>query len=56
VAFPGWTTQQSLLRHLQRLDGKMVLPQIVETTISVQFKMHPLNGPAVAEKGDDVPA
>jgi len=32
-------------------DGKMVLPQLLETTDFLQFKMHTLNGPAVANKG-----
>ncbi|WP_417739697.1 glycoside hydrolase family 130 protein [Rosistilla oblonga] len=32
-------------------DGKMVLPQLLETADFLQFKMHTLNGPAVANKG-----
>jgi predicted GH43/DUF377 family glycosyl hydrolase len=32
-------------------DGKMVLPQLLETVDFLHFKMHTLNGPAVADKG-----
>lgn len=32
-------------------DGKMVLPQLLETNDFLRFKMHTLNGPAVANKG-----
>jgi predicted GH43/DUF377 family glycosyl hydrolase len=32
-------------------DGKMVLPQLLETEDFLHFKMHTLNGPAVADKG-----
>jgi len=32
-------------------DGKMVLPQLLETDNFLSFKMHTLNGPAVANKG-----
>jgi predicted GH43/DUF377 family glycosyl hydrolase len=32
-------------------DGRMVLPQLLETPDFLQFKMHTLNGPAVANKG-----
>jgi predicted GH43/DUF377 family glycosyl hydrolase len=32
-------------------DGKMVLPQLLETDDFLHFKMHTLNGPAVANKG-----
>jgi len=32
-------------------DGRMVLPQLLETENFLHFKMHTLNGPAVANKG-----
>lgn len=32
-------------------DGKMVLPQLLETENFLHFKMHTLNGPAIANKG-----
>lgn len=32
-------------------DGRMVLPQLLETTDFLRFKLHTLNGPAVANKG-----
>jgi predicted GH43/DUF377 family glycosyl hydrolase len=32
-------------------DGKMVLPQLLETRDFLRFKMHTLNGPAIADKG-----
>tara|TARA_R110002049_G_scaffold4601_5_gene32285 strand:+ start:405481 stop:406935 length:1455 start_codon:yes stop_codon:yes gene_type:complete len=32
-------------------DGKMVLPQLLETNDFCRFKMHTLNGPAIANKG-----
>ncbi len=32
-------------------DGKIVLPQLVETDDFLYFKMHTLNGPAIANKG-----
>lgn len=32
-------------------DGKMVLPQLLETKDFLRFKMHTLNGPAVSNKG-----
>jgi predicted GH43/DUF377 family glycosyl hydrolase len=32
-------------------DGKMVLPQLLETDDFLHFKMHTLNGPAIAGKG-----
>lgn len=32
-------------------DGKLVLPQLLETDDFLHFKMHTLNGPAVADKG-----
>jgi predicted GH43/DUF377 family glycosyl hydrolase len=32
-------------------DGKMVLPQLLETVDFLHFRMHTLNGPAVANKG-----
>ncbi len=32
-------------------DGKMVLPQLLETSDFLRFKMHTLNGPAVSNKG-----
>lgn len=32
-------------------DGKMVLPQLLETNDFLRFKMHTLNGPAIADKG-----
>ena len=32
-------------------DGKLVLPQLLETDDFLNFKMHTLNGPAVADKG-----
>jgi predicted GH43/DUF377 family glycosyl hydrolase len=32
-------------------DGQMVLPQLLETTDFLRFKMHTLNGPAIANKG-----
>jgi predicted GH43/DUF377 family glycosyl hydrolase len=32
-------------------DGKMVLPQLLETDDFLRFKMHTLNGPAIANKG-----
>lgn len=32
-------------------DGQMVLPQLLETTDFLRFKMHTLNGPAVSNKG-----
>ena len=32
-------------------DGKMVLPQLLETEDFLRFKMHTLNGPAIANKG-----
>lgn len=32
-------------------DGRMVLPQLLETKDFLQFKMHTLNGPAVSNKG-----
>jgi len=32
-------------------DGKMVLPQLLETDDFLRFKMHTLNGPAIAGKG-----
>lgn len=32
-------------------DGKIVLPQLLETEDFLHFKMHTLNGPAVANKG-----
>jgi predicted GH43/DUF377 family glycosyl hydrolase len=32
-------------------DGKMVLPQLLETEDFLHFKMHTLNGPAIAGKG-----
>ncbi|MEQ9379517.1 MAG: glycoside hydrolase family 130 protein, partial [Pirellulales bacterium] len=32
-------------------DGKMVLPQLLETEDFLHFKMHTLNGPAIANKG-----
>lgn len=32
-------------------DGKMVLPQLLETPDFLRFKMHTLNGPAVSNKG-----
>jgi predicted GH43/DUF377 family glycosyl hydrolase len=32
-------------------DGKMVLPQLLETRDFQRFKMHTLNGPAIANKG-----
>ena len=32
-------------------DGKMVLPQLLETDDFLHFKMHTLNGPAIANKG-----
>lgn len=32
-------------------DGRMVLPQLLETTDFLQFKMHTLNGAAIANKG-----
>lgn len=32
-------------------DGKMVLPQLLETSDFLRFKMHTLNGPVVSNKG-----
>ncbi len=32
-------------------NGKMVLPQLLETRDFLRFKMHTLNGPAIADKG-----
>ncbi len=32
-------------------NGKMVLPQLLETRDFLHFKMHTLNGPAIADKG-----
>ncbi|TWU31390.1 glycoside hydrolase family 130 protein [Novipirellula artificiosorum] len=32
-------------------DGKMVLPQLLETKDFLRFKMHTLNGPAIENKG-----
>jgi predicted GH43/DUF377 family glycosyl hydrolase len=32
-------------------DGKVVLPQLLETEDFLRFKMHTLNGPAIANKG-----
>jgi predicted GH43/DUF377 family glycosyl hydrolase len=32
-------------------DGKFVLPQLLETDDFLYFKMHTLNGPAIADKG-----
>jgi predicted GH43/DUF377 family glycosyl hydrolase len=32
-------------------DGKMVLPQLLETSDFLRFRMHTLNGPAVSNKG-----
>lgn len=32
-------------------DGKMVLPQLLETADFLRFRMHTLNGPAVSNKG-----
>ena len=32
-------------------DGKMVLPQLLETQDFLRFKMHTLNGPAIVNKG-----
>lgn len=32
-------------------DGRMVLPQLLETSDFLRFKMHTLNGPAIANKG-----
>ena len=32
-------------------DGRMVLPQLLETENFLHFKMHTLNGPAIANKG-----
>ena len=32
-------------------DGRLVLPQLLETDDFLNFKMHTLNGPAVADKG-----
>ena len=32
-------------------DGRMVLPQLLETEDFLRFKMHTLNGPAVSNKG-----
>lgn len=32
-------------------DGKMVLPQLLETQDFLRFKMHTLNGPAISGKG-----
>lgn len=32
-------------------DGRMVLPQLLETKDFLRFKMHTLNGPAVSNKG-----
>jgi len=32
-------------------DGKIVLPQLLETGDFLRFKMHTLNGPAIANKG-----
>lgn len=32
-------------------NGKMVLPQLLETEDFLRFKMHTLNGPAIANKG-----
>jgi predicted GH43/DUF377 family glycosyl hydrolase len=32
-------------------DGEMVLPQLLETDDFLRFKMHTLNGPAIANKG-----
>ena len=32
-------------------DGKIVLPQLLETDDFLRFKMHTLNGPAIANKG-----
>jgi predicted GH43/DUF377 family glycosyl hydrolase len=32
-------------------DGKLVLPQLLETDDFLRFKMHTLNGPAIANKG-----
>ncbi|WP_231934573.1 glycoside hydrolase family 130 protein [Botrimarina colliarenosi] len=32
-------------------DGKVVLPQLLETKDFLRFKMHTLNGPAIANKG-----
>ena len=32
-------------------DGKVVLPQLLETDDFLRFKMHTLNGPAIANKG-----
>lgn len=32
-------------------DGSMVLPQLLETNDFFRFKMHTLNGPAIADKG-----
>ncbi len=32
-------------------DGKMVLPQLLETKDFLRFRMHTLNGPAIADKG-----
>jgi predicted GH43/DUF377 family glycosyl hydrolase len=32
-------------------DGKMVLPQLLETESFLHFKMHTLNGPVIANKG-----
>lgn len=32
-------------------DGRLVLPQLLETDDFLNFKMHTLNGPAIADKG-----
>ncbi|MCA9236248.1 MAG: glycoside hydrolase family 130 protein [Planctomycetales bacterium] len=32
-------------------DGKIVLPQLLETEDFIRFRMHTLNGPAIANKG-----
>jgi Predicted glycosylase len=44
-------TALRLLRHLHAFDGKVVLPELVETSDFLLFRFITLNGPAAENKG-----
>ena len=51
VQFRGENGASRYYATYSAFDGRMVLPQLLETTDFLRFKLHTLNGPAIANKG-----
>jgi predicted GH43/DUF377 family glycosyl hydrolase len=51
VEFQGDEGSSRYFATYSAYDGNVVLPQLLETRDFVRFRMHTLNGPAIADKG-----